>query len=201
MPSIFRLSGLLTLLFLLSAPHLLCAQAEGNAQATHLVQLGADAMRQGNVAEAERYFTQATRAEPQSADAFLDLGLVQLRRGKVDAAEKSLARAIALNPELQGAHMFHGIAKYQMHEADAASADLREEIKLQPQNVEALTWLGIIELGAGDADKAAPAARSGGGTGSKGPQPSLSARESALPDRAAGLQGALSARSGLLVGS
>lgn len=122
----------------------------------HLVQLGTAAMREGNIAAAERYFAQATVASPRFAEAFLDLGLVQLREGEVDAAEESLARAIALNPRLPDAHMFHGIAKYQMHEFDAATADLREEIRLQPKDVEALTWLGTIELEAGDADEAVP---------------------------------------------
>lgn len=163
MPSIFRYHNkairTLPVLFLalLMAAHPLFARGQepGNAQAMHLIQLGAGAMQQGKVAEAERYFTQATVAAPDLADAFLDLGLVQLREGKPEAAETSLAKAVALNPELPGAHMFLGIAKYQMHEVDAASADLREEIQLQPRNVEALTWLGIIELGAGNPDKAA----------------------------------------------
>ncbi|HEV2708744.1 MAG TPA: tetratricopeptide repeat protein [Edaphobacter sp.] len=163
MPSIFRyhnktfrtlpvlLFSLLIATYSLSAP----GQEQGQTEAMHLIQLGAGAMHQGNVAAAERYFTQATVAAPELADAFLDLGLVQLREGKPEAAETSLAKAVALNPELPGAHMFLGIAKYQMREVDAASANLREEIRLQPENVEALTWLGIIELGAGDPDKAA----------------------------------------------
>ncbi|MEO6816902.1 MAG: tetratricopeptide repeat protein [Edaphobacter sp.] len=154
-------SRLAALLCLLAAPHLLHAQgqqqgnAQGSAQVMHLMQLGAGAMQQGNTAEAERYFTQATVAAPHFAEAFLDLGLVQLREGRPDAAKESLAKALARNPKLPGAHMFLGIAKYQMHEVDSASADLREEIRLQPQSVEALTWLGIIELGADHADKAA----------------------------------------------
>jgi superkiller protein 3 len=130
-------------------------QEQGNAEAMRLMQQGAGAMQQGNMAEAERSFSQATVAAPQFAEGFLDLGLVQLREGKPDAAEASLARAVTLNPELQGAHMFLGIAKYQMREVEEASADLQAEIRLQPQNVDALTWLGIIELGAGNPDKAA----------------------------------------------
>lgn len=163
MPSIFRYHDktfrTLSILFfsLLIATHSLFAggQEPEKAQAMHLIQLGAGAMQQGNVAEAERYFTQATVAAPQLADAFLDLGMVQLREGKPEAAQTSLAKAVALNPELPGAHMFLGIAKYQMRDVDAASADLREEIRIQPQSVEALTWLGIVELGAGNPDKAA----------------------------------------------
>ncbi|WP_348267219.1 tetratricopeptide repeat protein [Edaphobacter paludis] len=164
MPPPFRSktgSAFSVLFFLLAASSLLPAQSnnnqdggKGDAQAMHLMQLGAGAMQQGNTAEAERYFTKATAAAPQMADAFLDLGLVQLREGRPDVAEKALAKAIALNPKLPGAHMFLGIAKYQMHEVDSASADLREELRLQPQDVEALTWLGIVELGAGNADKA-----------------------------------------------
>lgn len=161
MRSIFRsrtYRKLLALLVLLPAPTLTLAQspqAQANGKVMQLMQQGAGAMHQGNAAEAERYFTQATVEAPQLADAFLGLGLAQLRAGKPDAAEQSLAKAIGLNPKLNGAHMFLGIAKYQMNEVESASDDLREEIKLQPKNVEALTWLGIIELGAGHPDRAA----------------------------------------------
>lgn len=163
MQSLFRNtagSALPAVFFLLASSALLPAQSKNqdkgkvDAQAMHLMQLGAGAMQQGNAAEAESYFTKATIAAPQMADAFLDLGLVQLREGRADVAEKALAKAIALNPKLPGAHMFLGIAKYQMHEVDSAGAELREELRLQPQDVEALTWLGIVELGAGNADKA-----------------------------------------------
>lgn len=161
MPALSRnrtCSSLLSLLFLLPMSHLLLAQSppeQGNAKVMHLMQLGADAMRRGSSAEAEKYFTQATAEAPQLADAFLDLGLVQLRESKPQAAEKSLAKAIELNPDLGGAHLFLGIARYQMNEVDSASAAVRQEIALQPKSVEALTWLGIIELGAGNPDQAA----------------------------------------------
>jgi len=90
-------------------------------------------MQQGKIAEAERYFSQATVAALQFAEGFLALGLVQLREGKPDAAEASLAKAIALNPELQGAHMFLGIAKYQMREVDETAANLRESFGFSPR--------------------------------------------------------------------
>jgi hypothetical protein len=58
------------------APHSLFAQGQerGDAQAMHLMQPGTGPMRQGNIVEAEKYFTQATVAAPQFADVFLDLG-------------------------------------------------------------------------------------------------------------------------------
>src|SRR5580692_4664345 len=73
-------------------------------QIKKLMQLGADAMHQGQPADAERYFSQATLAAPGLADAYLGLGLAQMRENKTADAEESLRRAIELNPKLLGAH-------------------------------------------------------------------------------------------------
>jgi tetratricopeptide (TPR) repeat protein len=126
-----------------------------NVQVMKLMQLGSDAMHQGKSADAEQYFSQATVAAPQFADAYLGLGLAQMRENKSLDADASLGKAIELNPRLPGAHMFFGIANYQLAKFDEASKALREEIVLQPENTEALTWLGIVELGSGRPDLAA----------------------------------------------
>jgi tetratricopeptide (TPR) repeat protein len=118
------------------------------------MELGANAMHQGQPADAERYFSQATLAAPGLADAYLGLGLAQMRENKTADAEESLRRAIELNPKLLGAHMFFGIANYQLAKFDEASKALREEVALQPESTEALTWLGIVELGSARPDLA-----------------------------------------------
>jgi tetratricopeptide (TPR) repeat protein len=128
---------------------------QDEAQIVNLMRMGSEAMHQGNVADAEHYFRQATAMAPQLADAYLGLGLTQLRENKAPDAEVSLGKAVELNPKLLGAHMFLGIANYQSGRFDEAGEALRQEIILQPQNTEALTWLGIVELGSGHPERAA----------------------------------------------
>jgi tetratricopeptide (TPR) repeat protein len=129
---------------------------QGNTQVMKLMQLGSDAMHQGNVVDAEHFFKQVTLVSPLLADAYLGLGLTQMRENKALDASESLGKAIELNPQLLGAHMFLGIANYQLSRFDDANKALQEEIALQPKNTEALTWLGIVELGSGRPDLAAP---------------------------------------------
>ena len=143
-----------SLAFLLATFALAGAAAAQNAQATQYLQLGAEAMHQGNAAEAEKDFRKAVAADPQLPTAHLDLGLALLRLGQPDEAAKALRQAVALDPSAQGAHLFLGIAEYQYGQLDAAVAALQQEIALNPKNVEALTWLGIVELAAGRPEKA-----------------------------------------------
>jgi tetratricopeptide (TPR) repeat protein len=150
----FPLSPLLPCLLV---PLLLQAQTAPtgpDSEVIHLLQSGAAAMHQGNAADAESYFRQATAAAPELPDAYLGLGMSELREGKTDDAERALSKAVELAPKMPGTHMFLGIAQYQMNKLEAASNSLRQELIGQPENVEVLTWLGIIELGAGHPDEA-----------------------------------------------
>jgi tetratricopeptide (TPR) repeat protein len=130
------------------------APATSDSQAASLMQSGAAAMHQGNAAEAEKLFRQATGVAPESPDAFMGLGMSELREGKTGEAASALSKAIELNPDAPGAHMFLGIAQYQMNKLNAATTSLKQELVKQPDNVEALTWLGIVELGAGHPSEA-----------------------------------------------
>ena len=128
-------------------------QASSNSEA-ELLQKGAQAIHEGRFAEAEVQFSEALRANPDSANAYLGLGMTWLREGHGDKAEDSLQHAVRLSPTLPGAHLFLGIAQYQQNELDAAIGSLESEVELQPKNAEALSWLGIAELAKGDADAA-----------------------------------------------
>ena len=113
-------------------------------------------MQRGDLPAAEAAFRDATRAMPQSAEAYLGLGLVQLRSGAAPEAIGSLEKAKTLDSRLGGAHLFLGIAEYQAGRPDAAVADLRGELALLPDNVEALTWLTLVLLGTDKAEEAVP---------------------------------------------
>jgi tetratricopeptide (TPR) repeat protein len=111
-------------------------------------------MHQGELAEAETDFRQATVAEPTLADAWLGLGMAQLREGKAGQAQQCLQKAIGLNPGIRGAHLFLGIAQYQANDFGDSATSLQTEVQDHPDSVEALTWLGIVELGAGHPEQA-----------------------------------------------
>jgi tetratricopeptide (TPR) repeat protein len=149
--------GVLLIAALIYPVGAIAQSAPPNAEFIRLLQLGSEAMHRGNAAEAEKYFSQAAVASPESADAYLGLGLAELRQGKLDDADKSLTKTLDLNPRMQGAHMFLGITNYQMNKLPAAIAALNEEVQLHPKNAEALTWLGIVDLEAGQPDEAAAA--------------------------------------------
>ena len=118
------------------------------------MRMGAEAMHENRVADAETYFHEATSLAPRYPSAFLDLGLAQLREGKLDAAEESIRTACQLDPKLAGANMFLGIVNYQMHRLDEAREALREAIALNDKSAEAEMWLGVVELADGHPERA-----------------------------------------------
>jgi predicted Zn-dependent protease len=66
----------------------------------YLLPAGTQALNLGDVAAAERYFTQAREADPSTAEAYAGLGEVALRRGDRRRASAELVRAQALGPQL-----------------------------------------------------------------------------------------------------
>ena len=141
------------LALLFAFPHLSPGQSSTGNEAD-LLQKGAQAIHKGQLADAETDFSEAARANPQSAEALLGLGMTRLREGRGDKAEEPLRRAILLSPSLPGPHLFLGIAQYQQNEIDAAISSFETEVQLQPKNPEALSWLGIAHLARGDASAA-----------------------------------------------
>jgi len=149
----FPASWAIGLFLFLAVPQTTWPQTSSAPEA-ELLQKGARAIHEGRLAEAELQFSEAVRANPDSADAYLGLGMTWLREGRGDKAEDPLQHAVRLRPSMPGAHLFLGIAQYQQNELDAAIRSLETEVELQPKNAEALSWLGIAELARGDATAA-----------------------------------------------
>ena len=131
-------------------PLSLAAFAQSDAFETSF-RAGSQAMRDGNLEEAARDFSQAVKLNPSFAEADYNLGLVRVQQGQFDSAIASLKQALALKPRLRGANLFLGIAYYRKNRNDDAIAALKRETTIDPRNPQALMWLGVAELAKGDA--------------------------------------------------
>jgi tetratricopeptide (TPR) repeat protein len=118
------------------------------------LRLGTEAIRAGRVIEAEKYFQDAVKADPENPQALMELGVAELRLGKPESASDLLSRAVARSPGLQGANLFLGIAYAQMHQVDQCVAALKREVELNPKNAQAYMWMGVVELQDGHPEKA-----------------------------------------------
>ena len=119
------------------------------AQDDQAMRNGAEAMRGGNLAAAEKWFQAAVNSSPDDPMANMQLGVAELRLGKPNEAVKSLKSAIARQPVMVGANLFLGIAFTQMHQLDEAAQALQHEIENDPKNAQAEMWLGVVEMQAG----------------------------------------------------
>jgi tetratricopeptide (TPR) repeat protein len=153
------LSFKLALPFLLS---LLCSfPAPLNAQVSPAIaerfRQASEAMKQGNLQQAEDGFAAIVKDAPTFAEAYLNLGLVREEQGHHEEAIASFKKALQLKPHLRGANLFLGIAQYRSNLLDLATASLHRETTAYPKDANAWMWLGVVELEKGNGDAAAEA--------------------------------------------
>lgn len=137
---------------------LIASAASGQApQQTSLdesLRMGTDAIRAGNIREAEKHFSAALKADPNNPEAQMGLGVAEMRLGKPDVASDLLQRATAHTPAPGGAYLFLGIAYAQMHRVDECITTLKHEVELDPKDAQAYMWMGVVELQDGHPEKA-----------------------------------------------
>jgi len=141
-------------LFALGAAVLSSALVAQNPSLESLLRQGSDAMRSGQLAQAEAAFLQATQIAPGLAPAWLDLGLAELKGGKLPEAIASMQHALQIDPSAHGAHLFLGIAEYQTNHISDSLADLDQAVQEDPANPQTQLWLGLVELNSGHPEKA-----------------------------------------------
>lgn len=117
-------------------------------------QLGTEAMKQGQLADAEKYFSEAVAARPEFAEARFNLGLVHEQQGKMEDAIRDLRAALKIRPGMRGANLFLGIACYKLNNLAQAREALRLEVKSNPNDPKALMWQGLVELADGKPEAA-----------------------------------------------
>ncbi len=107
-------------------------------------QLALDAMRRGDVTEAELELEQLTLEFPDFAGPQVNLGIIYMESGRLDAAEAALQRALVLNPSHVGAYNQLGILlRRQGSFADAEKAYL-DALAVDPDYALAHYNLGVL---------------------------------------------------------
>lgn len=99
---------------------------------------GLDLARNGGVAEAERYFSEAIELNPAYSEAYSDLGVVLLREGKQEEAIEHFSKAVELRSDNISALYHWGIALAETGLVDEAMIKFSEALKIQPDFAPAL---------------------------------------------------------------
>ena len=116
---------------------LAAAQRSPKREPSSAYQRGLQAIRTGDVQQAQSEFEQAIRANPRDAGAHSALGWVLLVRNEPDAAIQHLHAALRLKPLLAQAHSYLGEALAQKNLPEEAITEFRTAIKLAPSNADA----------------------------------------------------------------
>jgi Flp pilus assembly protein TadD len=106
--------------------------------------LGNRRMAAGDNAGAEACFREATRLEPDLAEAWCNLGLMLAAKNVLDEAEACYRRAIRLGPDYAEIHINLGILLARRKRFDDAEKSYRQAIALSPQSLVAWSNLGVL---------------------------------------------------------
>lgn len=108
--------------------------------------LGAAALREGDLKEAEKHHEEELRLLPNFANSYLDIGLVYAAKGELNAAAMAFARAVALNPAVPSGHYNLGHAYDLLGRHEEAVAQFQAALRLNPNEVVAQQELGSVLL-------------------------------------------------------
>ena len=107
-------------------------------------QRAVDAMRRGDVTEAELELEQLVLEYPDFAGPQVNLGIIYMQSGRTDAAQASLEKALALNPSHLEAHNQLGILYRRLGQFDEAEQAYRDALAISPDYALAHYNLGVL---------------------------------------------------------
>lgn len=110
------------------------------------VEKGTDAVRHGNLQEAEKHYRKATEISPSYSAAENNLGAVCLRVKDYACAREALEKAVEADPH--SGHALVNLARLRAAEQNMAQAEslLQRAVAAEPTNPQALTLLAQAEL-------------------------------------------------------
>jgi tetratricopeptide (TPR) repeat protein len=117
--------------------------AVSEQDAATLFAQGLQAMKNGQLSQAEDRFQHVIRLDPTSSAAYINLGVTYMRERRWDDALTQLRRAETLSPNVPGIHLNIGLAYYRKNDFDAAIQPFSETLKLQPDSLQASYLLGL----------------------------------------------------------
>jgi tetratricopeptide (TPR) repeat protein len=120
-----------------------------------LLGVGASFRQMQQAEAAAGAFARATKAAPDSANAWNELGQTEIDAGRKESAKTALERAIAADPEMPQPHNGLGILLAQAGDSAGAGKEFREAMRLQPNLGDAHGNLANLLLARGDVRGAA----------------------------------------------
>jgi tetratricopeptide (TPR) repeat protein len=107
---------------------------------------GEDALKRGDLDQAERSFKRVLAIDPRVAGAYANLGVIHMRRQEWTAALESLRQAEQLAPKLPGIRLNIGLAYYRQADYRHAIGPFESVVKDTPDSVQARYLLGQCYL-------------------------------------------------------
>jgi tetratricopeptide (TPR) repeat protein len=101
--------------------------------------------KMGNLPQAEKYFLEAIRVNPQKPDEHLYLGMTRFKSGRTGEAIASVQRAIAINPMGSGYHFALGVILETRGDLTGALQEFKGELATNPEQQAAVGQIKEIE--------------------------------------------------------
>jgi len=116
---------------------------------------GQQALRQGELRQAEEEFKKVLALDPNLAEARVNLGLVYHSLGEYRRSAENLATAMRQKPDLAGPTLILGIDYLKLGEADKAIPVLQQALRMDPVNREGRRALALCYVSGEDFRRAA----------------------------------------------
>jgi tetratricopeptide (TPR) repeat protein len=117
--------------------------AASTADPAALFQHGEQALKQNNLAEAERDFRGVLQIDPKAGAAYANLGVVYMRGKQWSKALNALNKAKELMPNVPGIRLNIGLAYYRQNEFLKAIPYFESVVREQPEAVQPRYLLGL----------------------------------------------------------
>ncbi len=108
----------------------------------------------GELAEAEKVFSEIEGAVPDSPESYIDLALIQARQERLDKAMETLGRGLARLPDSEALLVRLGITYTVAGKSREALETMDKVLAMNPRNIDALTVIGNILDTTGRKDEA-----------------------------------------------
>jgi len=142
------------LVFSLIAPRRANCQTREGQIAAHF-RAGQQALRQGELRQAEEEFKKVLALDPKLAEAQVNLGLIYHALGEYSQSAENLSEALRQKPDLAGPALILGIDYLKLGEVEKAIPVLQQALRMDPANLEGRRALALCYVSKEDFRQAA----------------------------------------------
>ena len=116
---------------------------QGSGNPADIFHSGQEALKNGNLDEAEQDFRRVLQLDPASGAAYANLGVVHMRRRQWEKALEDLRKAEKLMPQVPGIRLNIGLAYYRQNQFLKAIPPFESVVREQPDAVQPRYLLGL----------------------------------------------------------